>query len=81
VRTQEDRVNCNIAGVDTLEADRIISMQEDLLVVNQGNTTLRIIHTGHKEGKFLSIIGIIVLGIMWITIYVLLENNETYGEG
>ena len=81
VRTQEDRVNCNIAGVDTLEADRIISMQEDLLVVNQGDTTLRIIHTGHTEGKFLSIIGIIVLGIMWITIYVLLENNETYGEG
>lgn len=81
VRTQEDRVNCNIAGVDTLESDRIITMQENLLVVNQGDTTLRIVHTGQAEGKFISIIGIIVLGIMWITIYVLLETNETYSEG
>ena len=77
VHAQNDRVNCNIAGVDALEADRIITMQENLLVVNQGNTTLRIVHTGHKEGMALSILGIVILGIMWIAIYVLLENNET----
>lgn len=80
VRTQNDRVNCNIAAVDTLESDRIITMQENLLVVNQGDTTLRIVHAGHREGMFLSILGIVILGIMWISIYVLLENNETYSE-
>lgn len=80
VRTQNDRVNCNIAAVDTLESDRIITMQENLLVVNQGDTTLRIVHAGHREGMFLSIFGIVILGIMWISIYVLLENNETYSE-
>lgn len=78
VHTQEDRVNCNIAGVDTLEADRIIATQENLLVVNQGDTTLRIVYTGHREGMFLSILGIVLLGVLWITIYVLLENNEVY---
>lgn len=77
VRSQEDRVNCNIAGVDSLESDRIITKQENMFVVNQGNTTLRIVHTGHREGMFLSILGIIILGIMWIAVYVLLENNET----
>lgn len=81
VRAQNDRVNCNIAGVDTLEADRIITTQENLFVVNQGDTTLRIVHTGHKEGMFFSIIGIVILGIVWIAIYVLLENNETNVEG
>lgn len=81
VHAEDDRVNCNIAGVDTLEADRIITTQENLLVVNQGDTTLRIVYTGHREGMFLSIIGIIVLGILWIAIYVLLENDGTYSEG
>lgn len=80
VHAQNDNVNCNIAGVDMLEADRIITMQENLFVVNQGDTTLRIVHTGHREGMALSIFGIIILGIMWIAIYVLLENNETYSE-
>ncbi len=81
VHAEEDRVNCNIAGVDTLEADRILAMQENLLVVNRGDTTLRIVHAGHREGMFLSIIGLIVLGILWIAIYVLLENDGTYSEG
>lgn len=80
VRAQDDRVNCNIAGVDALESDRIITMQENLLVVNQGDTTLRIVHTGHREGMILSIFGIVILGIMWIAVYVLLENNETNSE-
>ncbi len=80
VHAQDDNVNCNIAGVDALEADRIITTQEDLLVVNQGDTTLRIVHTGHREGMILSILGIVILGIMWIAIYVLLENNETNSE-
>lgn len=77
VHTQADHVNSNIAGVEALEADRIISMQENLLVVNQGDTTLRIVHTGQREGMFLSVLGIIALGIMWIAIYVLLESEET----
>lgn len=77
VRTQKDRVNCNIAGVNTLEADRIVTMQENMLVVNQGDTTFRISHAGRTEGMFLSIFGIVILGVMWIAIYVLLENNET----
>lgn len=80
VRAQNDRVNCNIAAVDTLEADRIITMQENLFVVNQGDTTLRIVHTGHRTGMFFSILGIVILGIMWITIYVLLENNVAKSE-
>lgn len=81
VHAQNDRVNCNIASVDTLEADRIITTQENLFVVNQGDTTLRIVRTGHREGMLISIVGIVILGILWIAIYVLLENNEMDNEG
>lgn len=77
VHTEADYVNSNIAGVDALEADRIITKQENLLVVNQGDTTLRIVHTGQREGLFLSILGLVMLGIIWIAIYVLLEKEET----
>ena len=81
VNTQEDRVNCNIASVEALEADRIITTQENLFVVNQGDTIFRIVHAGHSEGMLLSIVGIVILGVMWIAIYVLLEKNETDNEG
>ena len=81
VNTQEDRVNCNIASVEALEADRIITTQENLFVVNQGDTIFRIVHAGHSEGMLLSIDGIVILGVMWIAIYVLLEKNETDNEG
>lgn len=77
VHAQADDVNCNIAAVDALEADRIVSMQENLLIVNQGDTIFKIIYAGQREGMFFSILGIIALGVMWIAIYVLLENNGT----
>lgn len=76
VRTQSDHVNCNIAGVDSLEADRIVSMQESLFVVNQGDTVFRVIYAGQRMGMFISILGLITLCVMWIAVYVLLENNE-----
>ena len=77
VHTQADHVNCNIAGVDALEADRVISMQENLLVVNQGDTAFKVINAGQRTGMFLSILGLVALCVIWIAIYVLLENNET----
>ncbi|MCM1253733.1 MAG: 6-pyruvoyl-tetrahydropterin synthase-related protein [Clostridium sp.] len=77
VHTQADRVNCNIAGVDALEADRIVSTQENLLVVNQGDTIFKVVYAGQRVGMFLSILGLVMLCVMWIAIYVLLENNET----
>lgn len=76
VHTQTDYVNCNIAGVDALEADRVVSMQENLLVVNQGDTTFRVINAGQRTGMFLSILGLVALCGIWIAIYVLLENNN-----
>lgn len=76
VHAWTDYVNCNIAGVDALEADRVVSMQENLLVVNQGDTTFRVINAGQRTGMFLSILGLVALCVMWIAIYVLFENNN-----
>lgn len=76
VHAWTDYVNCNIAGVDALEADRVVSMQENLLVVNQGDTTFRVINAGQRTGMFLSILGLVALCVIWIAVYVLLENNN-----
>ena len=76
VHAQTDYVNCNIAGVDALEADRVISMQENLFVVNQGDTVFKVINAGQRTGMFLSILGLVTLCVTWIAIYVLLENNK-----
>ncbi len=75
VSAPADGVNCNIAGTDTLEADRIVSTQENLWVINEGNTTFRIVHAGGKTGILLTILGIIGTGILWLSIYVLLDNE------
>ncbi len=80
VHTEADKVNCNIACVDGLSPDRIVSEQENLWVVNQGDTIFRIVYAGYREGMFLSIIGCIGLGILWIAAYVLLENKEKEAE-
>lgn len=80
VHADADKVNCNLAAVDALAADRIISSEENLLVVNQGDTVFDVIYAERKEGMFLSIVGLVALGIMWITIYVLLENNDNNKE-
>ncbi|MCM1039709.1 MAG: 6-pyruvoyl-tetrahydropterin synthase-related protein [Ruminococcus sp.] len=77
VHTEEDGVNCSLAAVDALTADRIVSTQENLLVVNQGDTIFNIVYAGRREGKFFSIIGLIALGIIWISVYVLLENDDS----
>lgn len=75
VHTQEDGVNCNIACVDTLQPDRIVSTQENLWVVNQGDTVFRIAGTGRTEGIILTVLGCIAMGILWISIYVLLDKD------
>lgn len=75
VHTEADKVNSNLACVDTLEPDRIVSTEENLWVINQGDTVFRIIYTGQQEGFLLSILGMIGIGILWITAYVMLEGN------
>lgn len=76
VQTSQDRVNCNIAGVDTLVADRIVSTQENLLVINQGDTTFQIIYPDSRAGILISILGLIGTGILWITVYVMLDGSK-----
>lgn len=76
VHADDDKVNCNLSAVDALAADRIVSSEENLLIVNQGDTVFEIVYAGQKEGMFFSVLGMIALGIMWISVYVLLENND-----
>lgn len=76
VQTSQDRVNCNIADVDTLMADRIVSAQENLIVVNQGDTTFQIVYPGRRIGILISILGLIGTGILWIAVYVMLEGSK-----
>lgn len=82
VHAPADGVNCSIACIDTLKADRIVSTQENLWVINEGATTFRIVRAGRRNGMFLTILGIIGTGILWLTIYVLSdsENEENRME-
>ncbi|MCM1184605.1 MAG: 6-pyruvoyl-tetrahydropterin synthase-related protein [Roseburia sp.] len=75
VRTQGDKVNCNLASVECLEPDRIVTTEESLWVVNEGDTVFRIGSPGSTAGLVISIIGLIGLAIIWITVYVVLESD------
>jgi len=77
VRSKADHVNCNIANVDTLRPDRIISMQENMWVVNSGETIFRMEKPDRMEGIFISIIGCVMISLLWIFIYVMLEKGNT----
>lgn len=75
VRTQSDGVNSGIAALETLVPDRMVVSQENLWVVNRGETVFQMEYPGHGIGVFLSIIGLIGLGLLWITTYVVLDNK------
>jgi len=76
IQTSQDKVNCSIAGVDTLKADRIVSTQENLFVVNQGDTTFQIVYPDRRIGILISLFGLIGTGILWISVYVILERPK-----
>lgn len=73
VSTDRDGVNCNLAAVETLVPDRVLSTQEDMWVINQGDTTFRIERPCNTEGMFFSIVGGIGIVLLWILVYVILE--------
>lgn len=71
-----DHVNCNIAAVDALIPDRIISQQESMWVVNENETVFEIERSDSAEGLLLSAIGLMGMALLWIVIYVVLEPEE-----
>ena len=73
VITEGDGVNCNLAALETLMPDRILSMQENMWVINQGKTTFRIERPGNIESMFVSILGGMGIVLLWILVYVVLE--------
>lgn len=75
VRTQRDGVNSGIAALETLVPDRMVTAQESLWVVNHGETVFRMEYPGYGIGVFLSIVGLIGLGLLWITTYVVLDHK------
>ncbi len=75
VNTQKDHVNTGIAVMETLEPNRIVSSQENLYLVNQGETVFRIVRAKQETGIVFSILGAVLVGLLWIMIYVLLEEE------
>ncbi len=75
VHADSDKVNSNIAGVETLVPDRIVEKEEGFWVVNEGDTIFRIVSAGQSGGRALAVFGLVGLVILWIAAYVLLEND------
>lgn len=73
VYTEANGVNCNLANVDTLVPDRIVSVQENMWVVNQGETVFDIEYPNKTEGIFFSVFGVVGIVLLWILVYVVLE--------
>ena len=73
VHSPMDGVNCNIANADALIPDRIISTEENMWVVNRGDTVFQIERPKRLEGIVVSIFGGICMMLLWIMVYVVLE--------
>ena len=73
VHSQADGVNSNIANIDTLFPDRIIYSEENMWVVNCGDTVFTLMRPKQLEGICCSVLGGICVGLLWIMVYVVLE--------
>lgn len=75
VVSPQDKVNCNIASVETLLPDRIITEQENMWVVNEQETLFAIKRPDSTEGMFIGALGLIGMMLLWIVVYVVLETG------
>ena len=82
VTTDTNDVNCNLAIVETLVPNRILETQEDMWLVNQGDTVFKIVRPNNTEGIFFSVFGLIGIALLWIFVYVVLEpvNDKSKQE-
>lgn len=80
LRTDKDHVNSGAAAAACLAPDRILHIQDGMWVIDSGGTTFEILPADRTKGVITSILGIVLLGILWISVYVLLED-ETVASG
>ena len=80
LRTDKDHVNSGAAAAACLAPDRILHIQDGMWVIDSGETTFEILPADRTKGVITSILGIVLLGILWISVYVLLED-ETVASG
>ena len=80
LRTDKDHVNSGAAAAACLAPDRILHIQDGMWVIDSGETTFEILPADRAKGVITSILGIVLLGILWISVYVLLED-ETVASG
>lgn len=80
LRTDKDHVNSGAAAAACLAPDRILHIQDGMWVIDSGETTFEILPADRAKGVITSILGIVLLGILWISVYVLLEDETIASE-
>lgn len=80
LRTDKDHVNSGAAAAACLAPDRILHIQDGMWVIDSGETTFEILPADRTKGVITSILGIVLLGILWISVYVLLEDETVASE-
>lgn len=66
IKAKQDNVNTTISYLDIFHSDKPVSKDNNLLVVNQGITTIYLKYPYFKEGLMLSISGVILMIIFLI---------------
>ncbi len=61
IKTEQDNVNTTLSYLDIFHSDKPVSKDNNLLVVNQGTTTIYLKYPYFKEGLMLSISGVILM--------------------
>ena len=80
LHTDKDHVNSGVAVAACLTPDRILHIQDGMWVIDSGETTFEILPADRTGGVITSILGIVLLGILWISVYVLLEDETAASE-
>lgn len=76
VQVPEDGVNTNIAALDCFFPDKILTTEDNLLVMGEGKTTLYVEYAGKRLGGLVSAVGCIVLAVYVVFIGVRLDERK-----
>ena len=69
VNSKYDNVNINLAKCDVLTSYRQLSSEDNLIILNSGETTLKIEYPMLKVSILATLVGIFLLGLTWLYVF------------
>lgn len=76
IKSEYDDINTNVAALDCFAPDRDLEEESNMLKADKGKTVISIRYPALVPGLVVSVLGVILLTVLWIDTFVLLRRDR-----